>query len=146
MFSIEEKARALATLKKNGGKVTATIRELGYPSRATMKRWRSERDRAETASAGAPAREVRYSEEQAREAVSYYLEHGKSASATIRALGYPKSRRKLCDWIDEYAPGKRRRWKTGAKSETKPLRAKAHSVSGPEVTSTHDALGTSPLA
>ena len=41
-------------------------------------------------------------------AVEHYLEHGKSLVRTMRALGYPKSREVLGDWIDEIAPGQRK--------------------------------------
>ena len=37
------------TLKKSNDRVTLTIRELGYPSRATLKRWKSERHSAKEA-------------------------------------------------------------------------------------------------
>lgn len=53
-------------------------------------------------------RELRFSDDQKREAVEHYLSHGKSLSRTMRALGYPKSRMTLCGWIDELAPGQRK--------------------------------------
>ena len=49
-----------------------------------------------------------YSAEQKRAAVDHYLEHGRRDAYTRRELGYPKSHRKLADWIEELAPGERR--------------------------------------
>jgi transposase-like protein len=48
-----------------------------------------------------------YTQEQMQAAVSYYLEHGRNVSRTIRALGYPTGG-VLSLWIDELAPGERK--------------------------------------
>lgn len=40
-------------------------------------------------------------------AVNYYLEHGRSITRTIRAIGYP-SRDTLKEWIDKLIPGERK--------------------------------------
>ena len=45
MFTDEDRKRALEALAANGGRVTKTLRELGYPSRQTLYRW-IEDDRA----------------------------------------------------------------------------------------------------
>lgn len=50
----------------------------------------------------------RYTDAQKRAAVDHYLEHGRCGAYTRRELGYPKSWKKLADWIDELAPGQRR--------------------------------------
>lgn len=50
-----------------------------------------------------------YTDAMKRAAVDYYLGHGRSLARTARALGYPKSRQLLGEWIDEYAPGQRKR-------------------------------------
>lgn len=57
-----------------------------------------------------PLREklYRYSKEQRQAAVDYYLTHGRSLSRTVRRLGYP-SKPALTRWLDELAPGDRKR-------------------------------------
>ena len=44
-----------------------------------------------------------YSEEQVHAAVSFYIEHGKSLSKTVEALGYPHRTRTLKGWIEKLA-------------------------------------------
>ena len=128
MFGKDKKAKAIETLIKNDGKVTLTIQQLGYPSRATMTRWKAEYELALMESAEKKPRKSKYGEEQQREAVGHYLGNGKNASATIRELGYPKSAKVLLDWVDEYAPGERRTTKAGAKSDPVELEVKARAV------------------
>jgi putative transposase len=50
------------------------------------------------------SRSSKYSLEQKKTAVDYYLEHGRNLSRTIRALGYP-SRETLRSWCKELVPG-----------------------------------------
>ena len=50
----------------------------------------------------------KFSPEQKKAAVKYYLEHGRNLSRTIRALGYP-SRETLRSWCDELLPDRRKR-------------------------------------
>ena len=84
------------------------IRELGSPSRETLRMWY--RDRLEEERAGVPSRRGeryrRYSDEQKRVAVDHYLEYGRWLSRTMRMLGYPKSRELLMAWGDGLAPGR----------------------------------------
>jgi transposase InsO family protein/transposase-like protein len=83
-----------------------TIRELGYPSRKALYRWYREYEQSGDLHGG--YRKTRkYSALQKQAAVAYYFEHGRSISATIRAVGYP-SREMLGRWIDEYYPGSRK--------------------------------------
>jgi putative transposase len=48
-----------------------------------------------------------YTSDQMQVAVNYYLEHGRSITRTIRAIGYP-SRDTLKEWIDKLIPGERK--------------------------------------
>ena len=64
MFSKEQKAKAIEALIKNDGKVTLTITELGYPSRATMKRWKAEYEDAARAASEKRPRKSKYGEDE----------------------------------------------------------------------------------
>ncbi|ERL06455.1 IS3 family transposase, partial [Olsenella profusa] len=106
MYTPEQRARAVELCIRYGLKAAATIRELGYPSRAQLVAWYREwRDSAGTLAERSLGR---YSEEQRRAAVNHYLEHGRRNACTGRGLGYPKSTQKHRGWVDELAPGKRR--------------------------------------
>ena len=61
-------------------------------------------------------------------AVEHYLEHGKSLVRTMRALGYPKSREVLGDWIDEIAPGQRKYRGPNPKTPPIPIEKKVQVV------------------
>jgi transposase-like protein len=84
----------------------ATIRELGYPSRKALYRWWKEYQASGDLHDAYP-KEPRFSAEQKKAAVDYYVEHGRNLSATVRALGYP-SRTLLAQWIDQLRPGFRK--------------------------------------
>lgn len=106
MYSLEQRTRAVELYIKYGLKATATIRELGYPSRAQLVSWHREW-RGNGGRLGNRSLE-HYTEEQKRAAVKHYLTHGKCNVLARRELGYPKCTAKLAEWIDEYAPGERR--------------------------------------
>ncbi|MCI7218282.1 transposase [Parafannyhessea umbonata] len=107
-YTLEQRKRAVEPCIKHGLKATATIRELGYPSRVQLAAWHREwletggslheRSRASEA----------YSAEQKRAAVDHYLEHGRRNAHARRELGYPKSCHKLADRIEGLAPSERR--------------------------------------
>jgi putative transposase len=45
----------------------------------------------------------KFTDEQRRTAVNYFLEHGRCVSRTVRKLGYP-SRTTLSNWLEEDVP------------------------------------------
>lgn len=108
MYSKEQRQKAIDTFIRFDHSYADTVAELGYPSTAALKLWWKEYEKTGSVGECVIHRESKYSEQQKREAVSYYLEHGKSLSRTMRALGFPKSRSYLVDWIDKLAPGKRK--------------------------------------
>ena len=128
MFSEEQRRVAIETLIKYGYSYADTVAELGYPNRATLRLWWKEYVRTGVVPVGKGTRKSRYTDEQARRAVEHYLEHGRSLSRTMRALGYPKGRQTLCDWIDELAPGERKCRGPRAKSEPTPIEKKVQVV------------------
>ncbi|MBR3158549.1 MAG: hypothetical protein IKF14_05530 [Atopobiaceae bacterium] len=100
--------------------------ELGYPCRATLRLWWKDYAKAGNVPVGKGTKKSKYSDEQARRVVEYYLQHGRSLSGTMRVLGYPKGRQTLCDWIDELAPASA----SIASSTPRPNRCPCHESPG----------------
>ena len=106
MYTVEEKTRAVELYVKYGKRAAATIRELGYPSRAQLKAWYKE---WEENGGNLPEHSMeRYGAAQKRAAVEHYLSHGRCNAFTRREPGYPGCWKVLADWVDELAPGERR--------------------------------------
>ena len=106
MYSLEEREKAVKLYIQYGLKAAKVIRELGYPNRHVIVRWYQEYQ------ANQKLHEKRrstskYTAEQRKAAVQYYLEHGESYINTVRKLGYP-SRQQLAQWLDDDAPEVRR--------------------------------------
>lgn len=106
MYSYEDRKKAVELYIKYDLCAASTVRELGYPNRRMLVCWYNEyvqtgrlHERYKKKS--------RYTEAQMRAAVSYYLEHGRNITRTVRAVGYP-SRETLRVWIEELAPEERK--------------------------------------
>ena len=128
MYSQEEVEKAINTFIRFDHSYADTIRELGYPNRQTLWLWwKSYRENDHNVIV-CSKREPKYSEDDKRHAVNYYLEHGKSISRTIKKLGYPKSREYLRNWIDELAPGERKMRQRAQTSEAFPEEKKIQIV------------------
>lgn len=106
MYSYDERMRAIALYIRYDRSSAATIRELGYPSRKALYRWYREYEQSGDLH-GEYRKTRKYSALQKQVAVEYYFEHGRSISATMRAVGYP-SREMLGKWIEELHPGSRK--------------------------------------
>ena len=106
MYSYKERIKAVELYIKYDQCMADTIRELGYPSRNALKQWYEEYIQSGAINEDKD-RCKKYSRNQMKIAVDYYLEHGRSLSRTIRALGYP-TRETLTKWIDELAPNERK--------------------------------------
>lgn len=106
MYAYEERIKAVKLYIKYEQCMVDTIRELGYPSKNALKQWYKEYVQMGTLNEDKD-RNQRYSKDQIKIAVDYYLEHGRSLSRTIRAVGYP-TRETLTKWIDELAPNERK--------------------------------------
>jgi transposase InsO family protein/transposase-like protein len=83
-----------------------TVRNLGYPTPKMLARWYKEYLEEGDLHARY-IKKPKYAEEQKIKAVTYYLEHGRNITRTIRHVGYP-TRETLRLWIDELAPGERK--------------------------------------
>jgi len=106
MYSYEDRMKAVELYIKYDLSAAATIRELGYPNRKMLARWYKEYK--ETGDLHKHYnKKAKYTPEQKKAAVDYYLEHGRNISRTVKILGYPH-RDELAKWIDELAPGKRK--------------------------------------
>jgi putative transposase len=106
LYSYEDRLRAIALYIHYDHASATTVRELRYPSRKALHRWYREYEQS-----GDLHSEYRkkpeYSARQKQAAVEHYFEHGRSISATMRAVGYP-SREVLRKWIDELRPRSRK--------------------------------------
>lgn len=108
MYSYEERIRAVKFYIKLGGRLGATIRKLGYPTKNSLISWYREYEREQDLQVGYSRTSGKYSAEQKKLAVQYFLEHDQCIASTLRAMGYP-CRELLTKWIDELHPKLRRR-------------------------------------
>lgn len=107
MYSYDERLRAVQLYIKLGKQVGLTIRQLGYPTKNSLKSWYREYERRLDLPTGY-VRPPRYSQAHKERAVGHYLEHGRCKAATMKALGYP-SRSLLSAWVRELNPQERTR-------------------------------------
>lgn len=97
------------------------------PTKWTVNRWHEEY----LATGGLHCHSIRtpkFTEEQKREAVDLYLSNGKNLSKVVAELGFP-SRPLLCEWIDELAPGERKKTKSHKTANEMSLEGKVEIVS-----------------
>ena len=102
MYSYEDRLRAVKLLIQYDLSAAAVIRELGYPDRHSIMAWYKEYI-AHGDLHKESSRSSKFTDEQRIVAIQYYLDHGKSKSRTIKALGYP-SRALLTEWIKQEYP------------------------------------------
>jgi putative transposase len=107
MYSYEDRFRAVELYIKLDKRMGATIRQLGYPTKNSLKSWHEEYEQRRDLRTGY-VRPPKFSQAQKELAVEHYLEHGRCIAATIRALGYP-GRDSLAGWIQELHPEPRTR-------------------------------------
>lgn len=112
MYSYEERIKAIKLLIQYDMRYVAVINELGYPNRSSLKEWYKEYN------ANGDLHQdfvkcSKYTLEQKKTAVNYYLEHGKCVRRTCMKLGYP-SRPELDSWIKELAPEQKKSCRSSA--------------------------------
>ncbi len=107
MYSYEERIRAVKLYIKLGRRRAATIRELGYPTKNSLVTWYREFQRCGDLQAAYVRPKSKYSDKQKKFAVEHYMSHGRSLSATLKALGYP-GRYTLTTWVRELYPQTRK--------------------------------------
>lgn len=103
MYSYEERLRAVELYLKYGRRIKATIRELGYPTKNSLKAWCEEFEERRDVQEGYVRSKPKYSEAQRNAAIEHYVNHGRCFAFTLKVLGYP-SRQKLSEWVGERYP------------------------------------------
>ena len=154
MYSAEQRRIAIETFIRFDHSYADTIAELGYPDRHTLRNWWKEYRETGEVPVAKRVREPRFTDGQKRKAVEHYLCHGKRLTRTMRALGYPRSRQTLGGWVDELAPGERRRRSPNPRREPVPIEKRVRVVAeleartGPaaEVAERHGVSRTAPYA
>lgn len=106
-YTSEEKLAAVKLYIQYDFSPSAVIYQLGYPSRNRLRSWYEEYK--ETGKFTIKGNHSKYTAEQRKAAVQYYLEHGRSIGRTIKALGYPK-KTMLCQWLKEDLAPNQRKW------------------------------------
>lgn len=104
MYSYKERLKAVKLYIQYDRSYASVYRELGYPpSPHSIKLWVSEYE--QNGDLHESYRKTnKYSDEQRQAAVRYYVEHGRSKSRTVKALGYP-TRQQLAEWIKQDLAG-----------------------------------------
>jgi transposase-like protein len=98
MFSYEERMKAIQLFIQYDCSPSVVIHELGYPSRGMLYNWYKEYIATGALRSDDMLRNAKYSKEQRKQVVEYYLQHGQSITRTIRALGYP-GKTILSEWL-----------------------------------------------
>jgi len=88
VFSYEDRIKAVKLLIKYDMSYSHVIRELGYPSKESLRNWYKEYIKNGDLHSEYIRKDM-YSEEEKLDAVNYYIEHVKSISRTVKKLGYP---------------------------------------------------------
>ena len=115
MYSYEQRIKAVELLIQYDMSYAAVVRELGYPNDVhSLRNWYKEyKDKGDLNKAYPKI--YKFTEEQKKTAVQYYLEHGKNASKTCKKLGYP-SRPQLRLWLEELVPEEKKHCRSSCSS------------------------------
>ncbi len=106
MYNYKEINKAVETLIKFNLQYTKTIKTLGYPSaRETLRKWYKNYLLNGKSTKVIATRKSKYSEEQIKQVLDYYFEHGENITHTIKFFGYP-CRPVLRKWISVHYPEK----------------------------------------
>ncbi len=124
MFSYEDRIRAVKLYIKLGKRTGAPLRQLGYPTKNTLKSWHREFEQGRDLPLGYALSRSKYSNEQKKVAVEHYLSHDRFLAGTRKALGYP-CRDTLAAWVNELPPRKEKERCWQSSQRTAPSRAKA---------------------
>lgn len=103
MYSYEDRIRAVTLYIKLGKRTGATIRQLGYPTKNSLRSWHEEYVRRLDMSPGYVRSKPKYSQIQKEQAIKHYAEHGRCIASAVKALGYP-CRDLLRAWIHGTGP------------------------------------------
>ena len=99
MYTKEQRIKALKLYIKYGLKAAPVIHELGYPDRKSLPIWYKQYLKT-SSYYNHKLRRSKYSEEDRKKAIEFYLTHGRNIAFTIRELGYP-CKQILRRWVSE---------------------------------------------
>lgn len=102
MYSYEDRLQAVLLYINQGKRAGITIRQLGYPTKNTLKVWYLAYERSRDFPR-VYQRKPKYTAKQRDLAVDHFLSHGRSIAVTIQALGYP-SKSLLGSWVQQAHP------------------------------------------
>lgn len=125
MYTYEQRMAAVKLYIESGYSVVAVTRELGYPTPPALRQWYAEYKECGDLHRG--IRAPHFTEEQKQRAIQHYLENGKDARKTSKALGYP-SRQTLAKWLEEECPDLKRHCASGGAMIEYPLEKKEQAV------------------
>jgi putative transposase len=103
MYSYEERLRAVALYIKLGKRLKAVIRQLGYPTKNSLKAWHEDFQKSGDVPASYVRRKQKYSHEQKSVVIEHYINHGRCFAFTRKAFGYP-GLHTLKEWVYERHP------------------------------------------
>ena len=103
MYSYEERLRAVKLYIKLGKRCKATIRQLGYATKNSLKAWHDEFQERGDLKDGYFRPKEKYSEDQKNAALDHYANHGRCIAYTTKPLDYP-GLAKLRAWVRERFP------------------------------------------
>lgn len=96
MYSYEDRLRAVRLYLKLGRRMSATLRQLGYPTKNSLKAWLAEFERNQDLRRGYQRIKRQYTDEQKQRAVDHYIEQGYCLSPHNPKPGLPKPRGLAC--------------------------------------------------
>ena len=103
MYSYEERLKAVQLYIQYDKSYASVFRELGYPpSSHSIKLWYKEYEKNGDLHKSYISTS-KYSDEQRKAAIQYYIDHGRSKARTVEALGYP-TRQQLTEWLKQDLP------------------------------------------
>lgn len=103
MYSYEVRIRAVELFIKPGKRARPTIRQLGYPTKNSLKGWYREYQQYEDLPKSYAGRKSKFRQAWKAVVVEHHLTHDRCIAATMRASGYP-GRGALTKWIREAIP------------------------------------------
>ena len=127
MYSYEDRIRAVKLYIKPEKRTGATIRQLGYPTKNSLKNWHWGYEQSLNLPLGYALSRSKYSDEQKNLAVEHYLNHDRCLAETRKALEYP-CRDTLAAWVNELHPERRKNVVGKARSVQRPLELKQAEV------------------
>ena len=92
MYSYEDRIRAVELFIKLGMRVRPTIRQLGYPSKNSLRGWYREYQQRQDLAKGYAGRAPKFSQVQKAAALEHYLAHDRCIAATMRSEVAPENR------------------------------------------------------